>query len=101
MGDWLKILLYRDFYDVPRAFIISVNSALFLFDCPFDEARDDYPDSYQIYKLPQKEIGELPLDWRELAVGGLKHIGVVPIAGVRFDPSRRSCISLNSIRALK
>ena len=39
---WANIQ-YRDFYDVPRIFVADYQGRLYLFDCPFDEALDDYP----------------------------------------------------------
>jgi hypothetical protein len=47
--DWAPIR-YRDFYDLPRIFITSYNGQDYLFDCPFDDELDDYPDSYRVYQ---------------------------------------------------
>jgi hypothetical protein len=44
---------YVDFYDVPRAIVLSYKGKLLLLDSPFDDKLDDYPDSYSVYELPE------------------------------------------------
>ena len=41
--NWATIR-YRDFYDIPRIFIVTLNGKLFLFDCAFDDEIDDYSE---------------------------------------------------------
>ena len=43
---------YRDFYDVPRIFLANYRGRLYLFDCPFDEETEDFPDFYHVYTMP-------------------------------------------------
>ena len=66
MNEWIDIVEYRDFSDVPRIFVIVVDERTFLFDCPFDEQIDDYPDEYTVYELPHVRPDELLNDWSEL-----------------------------------
>ena len=40
----VPILDYGDFYDIPHQFLVMWRGRLILFDGPFDEALDDYPD---------------------------------------------------------
>ena len=56
MSQWLPILGYREFYDLPRAFIVQRDERVMLFDCPFDGALDDYVEQYTVYEL--SETGE-------------------------------------------
>ncbi len=48
---WLPIT-YRDFYDVPRAFVVAARGDWLFFDCPFDAAADEYRSDYAVYVLP-------------------------------------------------
>lgn len=47
---WIPIR-YREFYDIPRAFVIENAGELLLFDCPFDDVADSYGDSYTVIRL--------------------------------------------------
>ncbi len=39
----IRIEAYRDFYDIPRAFVVRLNSgSLLFFDSPFEDYLDDY-----------------------------------------------------------
>jgi hypothetical protein len=83
---------YLGFYDVPRNFIVRYANETLLFDCPFDEALDDYPDEYQVYVLPPMKVEELPKDWTALPPRALAYLGKVPLDRVLFDPSKRKSI---------
>ena len=39
---WLDIIAYREFYDVPRMFLVEASGNLLLFDCPFDDDLDEF-----------------------------------------------------------
>jgi hypothetical protein len=83
---------YREFWDVPRVFLVTHRGRLFLFDCPFDEATEDFPDVYRVYALPQLEEAELAGSWDKLSARALSFLGEVPIKQVGFDPSKRQTI---------
>lgn len=83
---------YRDFWDVPRIFLARYRGHTFLFDCAFDEALDDYPDSYKVFLLPPLKDEELPKDWTILPARATGYLGEVPLGRVLFDPSRRQSI---------
>lgn len=83
---------YRDFFDVPRAFVVNHNGSLVLFDCPYDEGIGEYPDHYRVYRLPAELSDTLDAGtWEGLAERGVC-VGHVPITLVRFDATRRSSI---------
>ena len=89
--DWLPIR-YRDFHDVPRAFVVEHRGQLLFFDCPFDDALDDYPDHYSVIRLPPAASTLVSqASWTGLASEGTV-IGRIPVREVRFDPSRRAAI---------
>lgn len=90
--EWATIR-YRDFYDLPRIFVTNYQGRLYLFDCPFDDERDDYPDSYHVYELPTLTEAELAGSWEylpELAIGLL---GLVSVIEVQFDPTKREHVN--------
>jgi len=39
---FVPITAYRNFYDVPRVFILDWQSGSYFFDCPFDDEMDDH-----------------------------------------------------------
>jgi hypothetical protein len=80
---------YRGFWDVPRIFLVPYQDKLFLFDCAFDEITEDYPDYYRVYVLPNLADEEPAGSWAKLHLKAIQYVGEVPLASVRFDPSKR------------
>ncbi len=90
-GDWAPIR-YRDFWDVPRIFLATYGGQCYLFDCPFDEDVEDFPEIYHVYTMPFMAEEELAGSWADLPDKALTRLGDVPIASVRFDPSKQKSI---------
>ena len=67
MSEWIDIHEYRDFYDVPRIFVIDVDGRIILFDCQFVDELDEYSDEYKIYELSDTSFDTLSDDWTELS----------------------------------
>ena len=88
MGKMVPIQ-YREFWDVPRIFLASYRSKLFLFDCPFDEGTEDFPDYYQVYLLPDLEQHALSNSWDKLSSKAIHYFGKVHIKTIRFDQTKR------------
>ncbi len=86
---------YRGFWDVPRIFLVAHRDRLFLFDCPFSEELDDYPDVYAVFELPHGIDNALPKDWTTLADSAVARLGTVSVADVAFDPTRRKAIDVS------
>lgn len=97
--DWTPIH-YRDFYDLPRIFITSYNGKQYLFDCPFDDELDDYSDSYRVYQIPALPEKELQGSWERLPELAMSFCGVVPVAEVQFDPTKRKSVNTAIFREL-
>jgi hypothetical protein len=97
--DWAPIR-YRDFYDLPRIFITSYNGQDYLFDCPFDDELDDYPDSYRVYQLPALSEEALQGSWELLPELATSFLGEIPVAEVQFDPTKRERINTDIFREL-
>ena len=96
---WLTIR-YRDFYDIPRAVVVEWHGHLYLFDSPFDVEADNYPDTYEVYKLPTHLRDEIDhVSWTDIAHQGLR-IGSVPTSAVEFDQSRRQLMNPAVFRLL-
>jgi len=92
----IPILEYRDFYYVPRAFIIEPQRQMLLFfDCAFDEDRDDYGDVFKVGVLRSGERSGLLEDWHKMDL--LANIGSIPITAVHFDDSRRREVFIDGL----
>lgn len=88
---WTSIR-YRDFYDIPRAFVVERRGHAFFFDCAFDELIDDYLDRYRVYRLASKSAQTLDTgSWEGLAGDGT-FVGELPASAVRFDDTKRTAI---------
>jgi len=91
MECWLPIT-YREFYDIPRIFIVQRGDRIFLFDCPFDDVEDEYSKAFKIHLMPNLSTRELAGSWAGLPAKAERFIGEVPISDVRFDPTARQQI---------
>lgn len=87
-----EIIQYRDFWDVPRIFLVRHRDRLFLFDCPFDEKTEDFPNVYHIYAMPELTEAVWNASWESLAAKAVELLAVVPITQVVFDPSKRQSV---------
>ncbi len=99
MNDMTPIK-YKGFYDVPLIFITRYRGETYLFDCPFDEEREDDSDSYKVYLLPPLKDEELPKNWTTLNTRAIHYLGEVPADRVGFDPTRRKSVDASIIDEL-
>ena len=84
----IKIAEYRDFHDIPRAFIVRLNSGRILFfHCPFDSDLDDYSSFYNVLLLPPGITP--PSDWRELTAVAEQQVATVRVSEMKFDARRK------------
>lgn len=96
----LPILLYRDFWDVPRIFLASGEQSLLLFDCEFDKDVEDFGDEYKVFLMPELSEAELSGSWHGLSGKALRFLGEIPITEVGFDQTRRKFIQGEAITEL-
>ena len=68
------LIQYRGFWDVPRIFLAHHQGQTFLFDCPFSEELDDYPEVFKDYLLPDLSNAELPKDRTTLAKKAIRFL---------------------------
>src|SRR2546421_11537120 len=99
MSTWADIR-YLGFWDVPRIFLVRHGGQLFLFDCPFDEGLDDYPETYAVYLMPELTEAELAGSWHRLAEKAVQRLGEIPVSAVQFDPTRRRQIDTAILNTL-
>jgi hypothetical protein len=92
MNDWVSFN-YRDFYDVPRMLILTFKDKVLLLESPFSEEKDEYPNKYAVYELPQLSEEELSGSWENLTSKALSYLGEIPVETVEFDPTRRKQIN--------
>src|SRR5690349_3855883 len=59
-------ILYGDFYDFPRMFLVTDGSSRYLFDGSFDDEIDDYPSDYAVYLMPDLSRDDLAGSWATL-----------------------------------
>jgi hypothetical protein len=96
---WLSIQ-YRGFSDVPLIFLARYKGRTILFDRAFDEALDDYSQSYRVYSMPDLADQDLPQEWTTLTQKATGFLGEIPIAQIRFDPTKRREIETSVIEQL-
>lgn len=96
MNEWLDIIEYREFHDIPRIFLVKRNGKLYFFDCPFDDDLDEYRSEYSVYEMPEF-WGELPEDWNSMPGQATKNVGSVKVESVTFDPSKRKRIDATEL----
>ena len=99
MDQWAAIH-YRDFYDVPRIFLVSYEGRQFLFDCAFDEDLDDYPNEYCVYLMLPLTETDLAGTWEQLPRMAKRFLGQLGIKEVQFDPTKRNFINTTVINQL-
>ena len=83
---------YRDFYDIPRMFVVAHGGQHFLFDGSFSDDQDDYPEDYEVYLMPPLRDEQLAGSWTDLKRLALRSLGRLPTRSVVFDTTRRQSI---------
>ena len=94
-------ILYREFYDVPRMFVTERDGTTYLFDCPFDEAADDYGDCYSVYTLTDVNADDLAGSWLILPQRGVRLPFCIPVASVVFDPTKRLSVEADVLTGVR
>lgn len=88
---WVPIQ-YREFYDVPRAFIVKRGGVLFFFDSGFGDNSDEYAPQFRVYRLGTHVPEDLGTSsWHGLKSSGT-FVGEVAVSSVRFDPTLRETV---------
>jgi hypothetical protein len=99
-SDWIAIRKYREFWDVPRMFLIDSEYGSLLFDCPFDETLEDYGNDYRVFLMPILSDADLEESWANLPSRAVRFLGSIPISKVHFDATNRSFIDRRTLSQL-
>lgn len=95
-GKWLRIAAYGNFWDIPRRILLLDREFVFwLLDCPFDDEKDDYTDTFSVWRvghdardaksfLESSDFDAMP-DER------------IPLSQVEFDETLRNSIFVRAI----
>jgi hypothetical protein len=89
---------YREFFDVPRSIVLSVEDRLVLLESPFSDESSEYSDDYELYLLPRDV--DLSGSWTDLSAAAVRRLGAIPVCHVQFDPTRRRRLNIASLRPL-
>lgn len=88
------------YWDYPTNFLVRHGGDLILFDRPFSEELDDYPDEYAVYVLPEMTREQIDADWAGLPDKAVRSLGTVPISAIGFDPTRKASMDGGVLDAL-
>lgn len=91
---------YRDFYDIPRIFLLRHKEHLLLLDSPFDDYIDEYSSFYDVYLMPELSQEMLEGSWARLQESASRLLGRIPVAAVKFDITSRKTVDSSSLEAL-
>lgn len=94
-------ILYRDFWDVPRIFVVRHRGVQYLFDCTFNESVEDYEEVYRVYELLAMPEDVLNGSWEGISKKAKSYLGEVPVTSVKFDSSKRRSIHAEIIDELR
>jgi len=97
MATWVGFE-YREFFDVPRTIVLSLEDRLVLLESAFSDEVSDYSDDYQLYLLPRDV--DLSGSWTDLSAAAIRRLGAIPVSHVQFDPTRKRLLNIASLRAL-
>lgn len=93
-------IVYRDFWDCPRIFIVRHRDRNYLFDCTFNDVREEYEETFNVYSFSDLTNGTLEGSWEHLSTTANSYLGRVPVHEVVFDPSKRRSIDTSIIDTL-
>ena len=87
------MITYGEFHDSPRMIRFRLGDRWYFLRSEFDDEKDEYDDSYKVYRLPyhsDEEIKSHPNYWMELSDD--EYLGRISIAELGFDETRRQSV---------
>lgn len=101
--QWLRIVEYRGFHDIPRSILaLDRNLEFWIFDSAFDDAIDDYPETLHVYRIGHDAaIARDTFRVRNVAgdIHGFTAIDTVSLSRFEFDPTRRASMFIHPVSA--
>ena len=80
---------YRDFWEVPRLLVCTVNGIEILLDSEFDEATNEYASHYKVYAMPPELDPDAPEATEERLSAEAEYLGSIPVAAIEFDATKK------------
>lgn len=82
--------------------VLEFNGCWYLLRCIFDEQRDDYQDTYTVYRSDSATAAALGPTGSWMHVPSAQHqvLGTIPLNAVKFDPSGRRQLDASVITNL-
>jgi len=80
---------YRDFWEVPRLIVCTVEGTELLLDSEFDESLSEYASRYKVYAMPPEMDLDTPASLEESSAPRPEYLGSIPVSAIEFDPSLR------------
>ena len=99
MPDWLHAE-FRDFHEFPRTMVCSNSSGCFLFLSRFDEAKDEYADYYEVYRIQPLSGSETCDSWFGIETHALERLPDLPVRAFPFDVGSRRFLPYDAIADL-
>ena len=97
--EWLPILEYREFYDLPRLILVETDDRFLLLDCPFEDGFDDYAADFFVYQLESDPRLSFGADWSGLPATG-RLLGQVSVNSITFNSTRREALRSRELATL-
>jgi len=91
---------YRDFWDVPRLILCTVDGTAILLDSEFDDSLEEYAPHYKVYALPPEPDPDSSAPCAGLPPSRTMYLGSVPVSEIEFDPSKRNEIEVSPLLEL-
>jgi hypothetical protein len=88
---------YRDFWDIPRLIVCTVEGTEILLDSEFDDLLEEYAPHYKVYALPPELDSDSTESWADLPPSQAAYLGSVPVSEIEFDPSKRKEIEVGPL----
>jgi hypothetical protein len=86
---WTQILAYRDFWDVPRAFVAREGRRIILVDCAMAADGQDFSEWYDVWELAEGTDVPPSGSWEDIRALAVRSLGRVLVDRVKFDATRR------------
>lgn len=91
---------YRDFWEVPRLIVCTIDGVQLLLDSEFDESTDEYASEYKVYIMPPELPPEAASSWADPSLPQPKYLGSIPVSTLELDPTKRKELEAEPLRKL-
>jgi hypothetical protein len=98
--QWLRIVEYGDFHDVPHQILaLDRDMAFWIFEGGFDDALDDYPPELQVYRIGHDAAAARDAYRVRDADGniqGFEPLGNIALNRIEFDGTLRNAMFIHN-----